>query len=85
MLGYVDNCKARYVYILPSLFEGFPLSLLEALAEGTCVIASNVGGIKEIIRIEEIYQNTIKNNIVPSEEISGNFDETGGIYESQRS
>ncbi|OUN28232.1 hypothetical protein B5G33_12720 [Blautia sp. An81] len=55
MLGYVDNCKARYVYILPSLFEGFPLSLLEALAEGTCVIASNVGGIKEIIRIEEIY------------------------------
>lgn len=85
MLGYVDNCKARYVYILPSLFEGFPLSLLEALAEGTCVIASNEGGIKEIIRIEEIYWNTIKNNIVPSEEISGNFDETGGTYESHRS
>ena len=49
MLGYVDNCKARYVYILPSLFEGFPLSLLEALAEGTCVIASNVVASKKLL------------------------------------
>lgn len=58
MFGYVDNYKARqimhksYVHILPSLFEGFPLSLLEALAEGTCVVASNVGGVKEIINNE---------------------------------
>jgi len=37
------------VFVLPSLSEGLGLSLIEALVSGKLVIASNVGGIKELI------------------------------------
>ncbi|OHD07654.1 MAG: hypothetical protein A2086_16105 [Spirochaetes bacterium GWD1_27_9] len=39
--------------LLPSHTEGFPLVIIESLASGTPVIASNVGGIPEIITIDE--------------------------------
>ncbi|MHB8351330.1 MAG: glycosyltransferase family 4 protein [Thermoplasmata archaeon] len=40
--------EARIV-LLPSQYEAFGLVLLEALAQGTCVIASRVGGIPEVL------------------------------------
>lgn len=37
------------VFILPSLSEGLGVSIIEALTAGKLVIASNIGGIKELI------------------------------------
>jgi len=44
-----DLLSALDIFVLPSLSECFPLSLLEAMACSVPVIATNVGGVKEII------------------------------------
>jgi L-malate glycosyltransferase len=43
---YLQLCD---VYLQPSLWEGMPNALLEALACGCCCIASDAGGIPEVI------------------------------------
>lgn len=41
--------SASYVYILPSLFEGLPATILEAMSCKTPIIASKVGGVPEVV------------------------------------
>lgn len=45
--------NAADIYCLPSLWEGFPIGVLEAMAMGKAVIASDVDGTREAITHEE--------------------------------
>jgi glycosyltransferase involved in cell wall biosynthesis len=47
-----DLIAAMDVFVLPSLHEGIPMALLEALALERPVVASAVGGIPEIVKHE---------------------------------
>lgn len=38
------------LFLLPSDYEGLPISIIEAMSYGKPVVASNVGGIKEIVK-----------------------------------
>ena len=52
VLGHADICawyNAADVFCLPSLWEGCPNVVIEALACGTPVVASRVGGIPDLV------------------------------------
>ena len=48
-----DVLAAADIFVLPSLWEGLPIGLLEAMAMGKAVIASNVDGTREVIENNE--------------------------------
>jgi glycosyltransferase involved in cell wall biosynthesis len=54
LLGYRDDVKewlgAMDVFTMPSLSEGLPLSLLEAMAAGVPPVVTRVGGMPEVVR-----------------------------------
>lgn len=53
LTGFQENIKAFYpiidVFFLPSLYEGLPMVLLEAMAFKKPIISMDVGSIKEVI------------------------------------
>ncbi|WP_105993025.1 glycosyltransferase family 4 protein [Staphylococcus simulans] len=59
--GNVDHVRAAlhqyHVFILMSKHEGLPISIIEAMSEGLPIIASNVGGISELIEDNGILLN----------------------------
>jgi glycosyltransferase involved in cell wall biosynthesis len=55
--GYVEDMyvaiESCALFVLPSLLEGLPLSLIEIIASGRLFIATNVGGIPELVDGED--------------------------------
>jgi len=56
LLGYVQNVgdflRESDVFVLPSYYEGMPISLLEAMACAKPVVATNVGDVPDVIENE---------------------------------
>lgn len=54
-LGWIDDKKKERcmekcsIFVLPTYFEGQPISLLEAMAKGMAVVSTEVGGIPQIV------------------------------------
>lgn len=46
----IEECS---IFVLPTWFEGQPVSLLEAMAAGMCVVTTKVGGIPQIMGEEK--------------------------------
>jgi hypothetical protein len=53
ILGWKDETgpllRSLDVFVLPSRYEGLPLALLDAMATGTAVVASDVGAVSEAV------------------------------------
>ena len=50
LFGIIRECQA---FVLASSSEGFPLVLVEAMSQGLPVVATNVGGIPELVSHEQ--------------------------------
>lgn len=48
--GYLHNAD---IFILPSLYEGIPMTLVEAMGTGLPIVATNVGGIPDMVKNNE--------------------------------
>jgi glycosyltransferase involved in cell wall biosynthesis len=77
-LGYRDDIpkllSSFNAYILPSLWEGLPLALIESLAVGKPAIATDVGGNSEII------QDGVNGLIVPAKDAQALADAIIQLY-----
>lgn len=51
-----EICKAADLFIFPSYQEGLPVALMEAMATGLPVIASNVRGNRDLIAKENLFE-----------------------------
>lgn len=47
---YMEQCS---IFVLPTYFEGQPISLLEAMAKGMAIVSTAVGGIPQIVADRE--------------------------------
>jgi glycosyltransferase involved in cell wall biosynthesis len=61
-----DVLSSADIFVLPSLWEGLPIGLLEAMAMGKTIIASNVDGTSEVVQHDENGWLVNSNDLVPN-------------------
>lgn len=83
-MGSLPNAGAYNEYadlfMLPSNYEGLPMTIIEAMSFGKPVVASNVGGISEIVR-DDMNGYTVENLATAFCEKISYILECDGIYE----
>ena len=52
----LSEMRSAHLYVQPSLTEGLPRSIIEAFSQSSPVIASNVGGIPELLDPKDIFE-----------------------------
>jgi glycosyltransferase involved in cell wall biosynthesis len=61
MMGHASNLPAllqKYdLFVMSSKFEGFPLSVFEAMASGVPLLLSNIAPLKSIVHNNSLYLN----------------------------
>lgn len=66
--GLISDIPSFYddldIYVHAAHWEGFGLTIIEAIASGLPVLASNVSGLKEIIEPSYLFNNDEKTNLV---------------------
>lgn len=68
IVGYLNSFD---IFVLPSISEGLSISLIEALAAGKNIIATNVGGIPEVVEnMKEGILVSVKNSLAIAESIN---------------
>lgn len=72
----MEECS---IFVLPTWFEGQPISLLEAMAKGMCVAASAVGGIPQIMGNQEEQTGVL----LPSENVDALADALVDLLEDE--
>lgn len=89
----VELLQKADIYLQPSYFESLGIAVLEAMSYRTAIIASNRGGLPEIVHHEEtglliepgsLYDlfNALK-RLIDNQEERCNFAEQGGIFAEQ--
>lgn len=76
LLGYRTDVNELYkisdLFIMPSIREGLPVALMEAIASGINVIASNIRGNRDLLDVDSLYEsgniidlkNKIQSNLI---------------------
>ena len=70
----MDQC---HIYVIPSITEGMPRSLIEAMSRGMVAIGSNTGGIPELLDKAFLFQP--KNDLEIATKIEWLFDEVENL------
>ncbi len=73
-----DLLRCADIFLLPSSSESFGLSALEAMACGVPVVASDVGGLNEVVL------DGITGALVPVGEVDAMFEQTLTLLEPER-
>jgi glycosyltransferase involved in cell wall biosynthesis len=79
LLGYRSDinliCNQSHIFVLPSLWEGLPISLLEAAASGLPVVTTSVGSIPQVVDENSGYFATVNNFAEKMKEVYDNYTE----------